>query len=90
VNFTVFFEERAAKELAKIERPYQLLIKKKIELLAEDFDSMANNLKPLKGKYDYYRLRVGSYRVIFHKDARKIIITIVRIGHRKSIYKDFD
>ena len=90
MNYSVFFEERAAKELARIEKPYQLLIKKKIEQLAENFDSMVNNLKPLKGKYDYYRLRVGNYRVIFHKDARKIIITIVRIGHRKSIYQDFD
>ncbi|MCX6556517.1 MAG: type II toxin-antitoxin system RelE/ParE family toxin [Candidatus Aminicenantes bacterium] len=88
--YAVFFEERAAKELARIDKPYQLLIKKKIEQLTENFDSMVNNLKPLKGKYDYYRLRVGSYRVIFHKDSRKIIISIVRIGHRKSIYKDFD
>jgi mRNA interferase RelE/StbE len=90
VIYAVFFEERAAKELVRIEKPYQLLIKKKIEQLSENFDSMVNNLKPLKGKYDYYRLRVGSYRVIFHKDDRKIIITIVRIGHRKSIYKDFN
>ena len=89
MRYAVFFEESAAKELAKIEKPYQLLIKKKIEQLAKDFDSMVNNLKPLKGKYDYYRLRVGSYRVIFHKDTGKIMISIVHIGHRKSIYKDF-
>lgn len=88
MSYAVFYEEKAAEELAKIERPYQLLIKKKIKLLAEDFASMANNLKPLKGKYDYYRLRVGCYRVLFHKDARKIMITIVRIGHRREVYKD--
>jgi mRNA interferase RelE/StbE len=88
VRYSVFFEERAAKELAKIDRPYQLLIKKKIGQLAEDFESMSGNLKPLKGKYDYFRLRVGGYRVIFHKDARKIVITIVRIGHRREVYKD--
>ncbi|MBE0665563.1 MAG: type II toxin-antitoxin system RelE/ParE family toxin [Candidatus Aminicenantes bacterium] len=88
MSYAVFYEEKAAKELAKIERPYQLLIKKKIELLAEDFASMANNLKPLKEKYDYYRLRVGRYRVLFHKDARKIMITIVRVGYRREVYKD--
>jgi mRNA interferase RelE/StbE len=90
MRYAVYYEEKAAKELAKIDRPYQLLIKKKIEQLAADFTSMARNLKLLKGKYDYYRLRVGSYRVIFHKDSKKIMITIVRIGHRKSIYKDID
>jgi mRNA interferase RelE/StbE len=88
VRYTVFYEERAAKELAKIDKPYQLLIKKKIEQLAADFESMSGNLKLLKGKYDYFRLRVGSYRVIFHKDAKKIMITIVRIGHRREVYKD--
>jgi mRNA interferase RelE/StbE len=89
VRYSVFYEERAAKELAKIDRPYQLLIKKKIEQLAEDFESMSGNLKLLKGKYDYFRLRVGSYRVIFHKDAKKIMITIVRVGHRREVFKGF-
>jgi mRNA interferase RelE/StbE len=88
VRYSVFYEEKAAKELAKIDRPYQLLIKKKIKQLAEDFESMSGNLKPLKGEYDYFRLRVGSYRVVFHKDTRKIIITIVRIGQRREVYKD--
>ena len=88
MRYSVFYEERAAKELAKIDRPYQLLIKKKIEQLTEDFESMSGNLKLLKGKYDYFRLRVGSYRVIFNKDARKIMITIVRIGYRREVYKD--
>jgi len=43
----------------------------------------------MQGKYDYFRLRVGSYRVIFHKDARKIMITIVRVGHRREVFKGF-
>jgi len=31
-------------------------------------------------------LRVGSYRVIFKKEEKQLIIVIVRIGHRKEIY----
>lgn len=89
MRYSVFYEERAANELARIDRPYQLLIKKKIEQLAANFESMSGNLKPLHGKYDYFRLRVCSYRVIFHKDARKIMITIVRVGHRREVYRDF-
>ncbi len=88
MRYNVFYEERAAKELARIDRPYQLLIKKIFEQLAADFESMSGNLKLLKGKYDFFRLQVGSYRVIFHKDAKKIMITIVRIGQRREVYKD--
>ncbi|MGD2087455.1 MAG: type II toxin-antitoxin system RelE/ParE family toxin [Candidatus Aminicenantes bacterium] len=86
MKYAVFFEERAKKELSKIDKPFQRLIVNKINQMAEDFDSLKGNLKRLQGKYDYYRLRVGNYRVIFHKDDVKIIITIIRIGHRKDIY----
>ncbi|MBS1266542.1 MAG: hypothetical protein MAG795_00509 [Candidatus Woesearchaeota archaeon] len=36
-------------------------------------------------KSDYFRLRVGDYRVIF---SVKEVITILKIGHRKNIYRD--
>jgi mRNA interferase RelE/StbE len=86
MKYAVFFEDRAKKELAKIDKPFQRLIVNKINQLAEDFDSLKGNLKRLQGKYIYCRLRVGNYRVIFHKDDVKIIIIIIRIGHRKDIY----
>jgi len=87
VTYKIFFEEKAKKELSRVDKPFQKLIAEKIKQLSENFDLMANNMIPLKGKYDYYRLRVGKYRVIFHKDDEQIIITIVRVGHRKNIYE---
>ncbi|MDH7513118.1 MAG: type II toxin-antitoxin system RelE/ParE family toxin [Clostridiales bacterium] len=33
-----------------------------------------------------YRLRIGAYRVILKKDEARLIILVVRIGHRKEIY----
>jgi mRNA interferase RelE/StbE len=33
-----------------------------------------------------FRLRVGSYRVVFRKDENHLIILIVRIGHRRDVY----
>ncbi|MFI3220918.1 MAG: type II toxin-antitoxin system RelE/ParE family toxin [Methylococcales bacterium] len=34
-----------------------------------------------------YRIRVGDYRVIYSIDNNVLIITVVKIGHRKEIYK---
>ena len=35
---------------------------------------------------DGYRLRVGNYRVIVDLDKEKLIILVLRIGHRKNVY----
>ena len=35
----------------------------------------------------YFRLRVGDYRVILDIKAGKLLIIVVEIGHRKNIYK---
>ncbi|RTZ59711.1 MAG: hypothetical protein DSZ31_03460 [Gammaproteobacteria bacterium] len=44
-------------------------------------------MKPLKGKYKgLYRLRVGNYRVIYKRDNDKLVILVIRIGHRRDIY----
>jgi mRNA interferase RelE/StbE len=47
---------------------------------------LKNNIKRLAADEDLYRLRVGSYRIIFRKEERRLLILIIRIGHRKEIY----
>ena len=34
-----------------------------------------------------YRLRVGDYRIIMDIDKGKLLILVIKIGHRRSIYK---
>jgi len=56
-------------------------------ILVKNPEVLKNNIKKLGGiKDDYYRLRVGNYRVIFKKEEKELIIIIIRIGHRKEIY----
>jgi len=81
------FLGKALNDLKKIDRAHQKIIKEKLLILAENPEVLKSNIKKLSGtKDDYYRLRVGSYRVIFKREEKKLIIIIVRIGHRKEIY----
>ena len=81
------FIGKALNDLKKIDRAHQKIIKEKLLILAENPEALKSNIKKLTGtKDDYYRLRVGSYRVIFKREEKKLIILIVRIGHRKEIY----
>ena len=38
---------------------------------------------------DKYRLRVGDYRIIYHIDNNKLIITVVNAGNRGQIYNQY-
>lgn len=35
-----------------------------------------------------YRLRVGDYRVLLDIDKSRLLVLVIKIGHRRSIYKD--
>ncbi|MCX6572499.1 MAG: type II toxin-antitoxin system RelE/ParE family toxin [Candidatus Aminicenantes bacterium] len=84
---TLRFLGRALDDLSRIDRPHQRIIKEKLLILAENPEALKNNIRRLKGDVeDLYRLKVGSYRVIFKKDGMDLTILIVRIGHRKEIY----
>lgn len=81
------FLGRALQDLKKIDLPHQKIIKGKLLILAENPEILKNNIKKLAGtKEDYYRLRVGNYRIIFEKRDNDLIILIIRIGHRAEVY----
>ena len=85
--FKLRFLGRAVDDLGRIDRPQQKIIKEKLLILAENSEALKNNIKRLSGTdKDLYRLRVGSYRVIFKKDKKELVIIVVRIGHRKEVY----
>jgi mRNA interferase RelE/StbE len=85
--YKLIFLSRAVKELKRLDFVAQQMIKKKLEILAEDPDKLKNDIKALKGKLaGKFRLRVRNYRIIYQKKDDVLTILIVRIGHRKEIY----
>jgi mRNA interferase RelE/StbE len=40
----------------------------------------------LKGHDDTYRIRVGVYRVIYSIEDRRVVVVVLKVGHRKHIY----
>jgi len=55
----------------------------------ESIDSLTDlsNVKKLKAEGDYYRVRVGDYRIGL--SVSEDIVTFVRVLHRKEIYRYF-
>jgi mRNA interferase RelE/StbE len=86
--YTLRFLGKALQDLKKIDLPFQKIIKEKLLILAENPAVLKNNIKKLAGtKENYFRLRIGSYRVIYEKMDKELVILIIRIGHRREIYQ---
>lgn len=83
--YTVKIASKAQKELKKVSPPYQKNIIRAIKELA--LNPMPVGVKKLKGQASQYRVRVADYRIIYEIHGMEMIVLIVKVGHRKSIYK---
>jgi mRNA interferase RelE/StbE len=60
--------------------------------VAEQIDALTTDPRPtgckkLKGREDFYRIRVGDYRVIYQIEDEILLILIVRVKDWKGIYE---
>ncbi|NKQ40398.1 MAG: type II toxin-antitoxin system RelE/ParE family toxin [Sulfurovum sp.] len=78
--FKVMVPKATLKELEKIDKQNQKLIFKKIKDL--EIGSFSSD-KALKGKF---RKRAGNYRIVYLKENDILVITLIRIAHRKEVY----
>jgi mRNA interferase RelE/StbE len=80
------FNDKSLKEFEKLDNSVQKKIVEKLNLLKNGIEGN-NNIKKLQGNNSLYRLRVSDYRIIFDKQENVLIITIVKVGHRREVYK---
>jgi mRNA interferase RelE/StbE len=78
--------------LKSVFKDFRKIPKNQYQKIKESIDILSNKPFPLqstklKDYEDTYRLRVGSYRVIYEVNKIIKIIVIVKVGHRKDIYK---
>ena len=87
--YKLVFLDKALDEFKEIDRARQKIIKAKLLILARNPAALKNNIKRLSGPEEaLYRLRIGAYRAIFKKDESRLVILVVRIGHRREVYSE--
>lgn len=80
--YELVYTKSASRDIKKLDRVVKKRLAKSLERLRDNPRRVSKKLT-LKNLGDY-RYRVGSYRVIFDIDGKKIVI--LRVGHRKDIY----
>lgn len=81
--YKVILTQRALKDLRYIDHEIQNRIARKIRQFSVEPLKYARKL--VDAKIGTYRFRIGDYRVVFDIDDDQIVI--LRVGHRKSIYR---
>jgi mRNA interferase RelE/StbE len=84
-RFEVRIKRSVAKELLLLPRADNRRIVGRIQALAED--PRPHGCEKLAG-LESYRIRQGDYRVVYTINDDRVIVEVVRVGHRSDVYRD--
>lgn len=82
--YRIVILKRAKKFIDKLPPQEKQRIVKAIEKLPDNGD-----IKKMQGYHDYFRLRVGDYRIIYTVDNGQLLICVVDAGSRGQIYNQY-
>ncbi len=83
-SYKLLIRPSAAKEIETIPKPDRLRIVKRIEGLSEN--PRPPGCEKLSGE-EKYRVRQGSYRVVYSIDDHAHEVLVVKVGHRREVYR---
>ena len=87
IKYSVEISQKAKKDLSKLDSYVSKKITRWIDKNLVNCVDPKSQGTPLKGKLgDFWRYRIGDYRVISKIDNNKVKIIIISTGHRKGIY----
>jgi mRNA interferase RelE/StbE len=82
--YKVFFKRSVEKDFESIPQKDLKRILQRIEMLRED--PRPSGCEKLTGQ-ERYRVRQGRYRIVYSIQDQELSIWIVKIGHRKDVYR---
>ena len=82
-RYDIEISETAEKQLKKLQRGDQRRVVRAIVALADEPHPRGS--RKLSGYNDVFRIRVGRYRVIYSVSGNRLIVIILKIGHRKNV-----
>lgn len=85
MTYRIIIDDEALKEL-------EMLPKKLQRQIAAKIDALAHNPRPtgceqLKGRADLLKIRSGDYRIVYKVEDDRVLVLVVRIRHRKDVYR---
>lgn len=86
-KYQIEFTRSARKEFSCLPAKIQNRIVEILKVLANNPYTEILNIKKLKGEDSLYRVRMGDYRVVYSIVDQTLKIVIIKVGHRKDVYR---
>jgi mRNA interferase RelE/StbE len=84
--YSLKIQDRAIRDLSSLDKHIAQRIVSRLNWFAENATSVKR--ESLTGDFsDYYKYRVGNYRILYQIFDEKQVIVVHRIGHRREIYR---
>ena len=84
-GFKIEISATAEKQLTALEREAQVRVTNAIRKLAEN--PRPRGCRKLRDYSDVYRIRVGVFRILYSIEQARLLILVLKIGHRRDIYR---
>ncbi len=85
MRYSVEFRPSVLKSMKRFPKKELIRIKKKIDGLAENLPEPTAT--KMKGNNPFHKVRTGNYRIVYQIIEDRLVILVVKIGHRKDVYK---
>lgn len=84
-KYKLFISTTAEKSLRKLPKADITRIITEIQTLA--VNPYPKGCRKLSGEENVFRIRVGTYRIIYEIEGKRLTVLILKIGHRKDVYR---
>lgn len=84
-RYAIEVTSAAARDLRRLTRSIQRRIGARIDALADD--PRPRGATKLAGTEALHRIRVGDYRIVYQIEDAILVVTVLRAGHRRDVYR---
>ena len=87
-TWTLEFESAALKALKKLDKPVAQKILRYLQIRVLQSEDPRRLGKALRGELaEYWRYRVGDFRVVCQIVDHRLVVLVVRLAHRRDVYE---
>jgi mRNA interferase RelE/StbE len=84
-SYSVEVSATAEKQIRRLERQDQIRVLRAVRDLARE--PRPRGCRKLRGYEDVWRIRVGTFRILYSVESDRLLVLVLKVGRRKDIYR---